>query len=112
MMTPSREHVEEHYKDLSKKGFFKDLVDYIMSGPVVGMAFRGLNAVRTGRTLLGATKPVESLPGTIRGDFALDVGRNVCHGSDTVEHGLEECKHWFGDEVHTWKHHSHNWVYE
>ena len=59
-----------------------------MSGPVVGMAWVGLNAVRTGRTLLGATKPVESLPGTIRGDFALDVGRNVCHGSDTVEHGL------------------------
>ena len=84
-MTASREHVEVHYQDLKNKGFFKDLVDYICSGPVVCMCWEGANAVATGRMMLGATKPSESAPGTIRGDFALDVGRNVCHGSDSVE---------------------------
>ena len=87
MMKPTREHIEEHYRDLKEKVFFKKLCDYIASGPVVCMVWEGLNAVKTGRTLLGATKPSDSAPGTIRGDFALDVGRNVCHGSDSVESG-------------------------
>ena len=113
MMRPSKEHVEEHYCDLKGKGFFNDLVEYIMSGPVVGMVWEGLNAVKTGRTLLGATKPSESAPGTIRGDFALDVGRNVCHGSDSVENAKKEIAHWFSkDEVCDFDHHSKAWVYE
>ena len=87
MMRPSKEHVEEHYSHLKGRGFFNDLVTYICSAPVVAMCWEGLGAVATGRTLLGATKPSESAPGTIRGDFGLDVGRNVCHGSDSVENG-------------------------
>merc|ERR1712083_379397 len=71
MMRPSKEHVETHYQDLAGKGFFNDLVAYILSGPVVAMCWEGLGAVKTGRTLLGATKPSESAPGTIRGDFGL-----------------------------------------
>merc|ERR1712137_235437 len=83
--TPTREHVEKHYADLSSKGFFSSLVDYIMSGPVVCMVWQGTNVVKMGRTLLGATNPADSAPGTIRGDLCVEVGRNVCHGSDAVE---------------------------
>ena len=112
MAKPSRETVEEHYVDLKSKGFFKDLCDYILSGPVVCMVWEGLNAVKSGRVLLGATKPSESAPGTIRGDFALDVGRNICHGSDSVENGKREVKHWFPEGVCEWDSHSYNWLYE
>ena len=66
-----------------------------MSGPVVAMCWEGLNVVKTGRKILGATKPMDSNPGTIRGNFALDVGRNVCHGSDSVESANRELIHWF-----------------
>lgn len=62
------------------------------AGPVVGMVWEGLDAVKTGRALLGATNPLASLPGTIRGDYALATGRNVCHGSDTVENAEKEIK--------------------
>ena len=113
MMKPSKEHVEIHYQDLKSKKFFNDLVEYILSGPVVAMCWSGLNAVKTGRILLGATKPIDSLPGTIRGDFALQVGRNVCHGSDSVKSGFKEVKHWFKEEDFiNWDHHSKPWIYE
>lgn len=85
---------EEHYKDLSAKPFFKDLVDYICSGPVVCMIWGGKGVVKSARTLLGATNPIESAPGTIRGDFAVEVGRNVCHGSDSIENGEREVNLW------------------
>lgn len=62
------------------------------AGPVVGMVWEGLDAVKTGRAILGATNPLASAPGTIRGDFALAVGRNVCHGSDSVENAEKEIK--------------------
>lgn len=62
------------------------------SGPVVGMVWEGLDAVKTGRAILGTTNPLDSTPGTIRGDFALAVGRNVCHGSDSVENAEKEIK--------------------
>jgi nucleoside diphosphate kinase len=61
------------------------LIEYMMSGPVCCMVWVGMGAVKTGRVMLGATKPSDSAPGTIRGDFAIDVGRNICHGSDAVE---------------------------
>ena len=112
MMKPSKEHVEQHYKDLASKGFFNDLVAYILSGPVVAMCWEGLDAVKNGRILLGATKPIDSKPGTIRGDFGLDVGRNVCHGSDSVENGKLETAHWFPEGISEWDHHSFSWVYE
>lgn len=62
------------------------------SGPVVAMVWEGLDAVKTGRVILGATNPLASAPGTIRGDYALSVGRNVCHGSDSVENAEKEIK--------------------
>ena len=72
-------------RDLAAKSFFPKLMGYMTSGPVVAMVWEGKNVVAAGRKMLGATNPLESMPGTIRGDFAVDVGRNICHGSDSVE---------------------------
>ena len=77
--------LKQHYADLSSKPFFPGLVKYMSSGPVVPMVWEGLNVVKTGRVMLGATNPADSAPGTIRGDFCIQVGRNICHGSDAVE---------------------------
>ncbi|KAL8975265.1 MAG: hypothetical protein Q9197_000521 [Variospora fuerteventurae] len=113
MVTPSKEHLEEHYKDLSDKPFFKGLVTYMLSGPIVAMVWEGRDAVKTGRTLLGATNPLQSAPGTIRGDYAIDVGRNVCHGSDSVETAKNEIDLWFGKgEVIEYKNAQFDWIYE
>merc|ERR1712029_47706 len=98
VMQASVEHLEKHYADLSGKGFFRGLVTYMASGPVCAMVWEGLNAVKTGRVMLGETNPAASLPGTIRGDYAIHVGRNICHGSDAVESAEKEIKLWFKDE--------------
>lgn len=87
---------KEHYTDLSSKPFYPDLVKYICSGPVVCMVWEGKGVVASARTLIGATNPLESAPGTIRGDFAVEVGRNVIHGSDSIENGAREIGLWFG----------------
>ena len=86
----SQEHMEKHYADLAGKSFFPGLVKYMTSGPVVAMVWQGKDVVKQGRVLLGATNPLASQPGTIRGDFAIDVGRNICHGSDAVESAKKE----------------------
>ena len=88
----------EHYKDLSDKPFFGDLVDYICSGPVVCMVWEGPGVVKSARLMIGATNPLESAPGTIRGDLAVEVGRNVIHGSDSVESAEREIGLWFGGD--------------
>ncbi|KAK3648151.1 nucleoside diphosphate kinase Ndk1 [Elasticomyces elasticus] len=113
LVTPSKEHLEKHYADLSDKPFFKGLITYMGSGPVCAMVWEGREAVKVGRQLLGATNPQQSSPGTIRGDFAIDVGRNVCHGSDAVESAKKEIDLWFKkEEINTWKQAGHDWVYE
>jgi len=110
--SPTREHVEKHYADLSSKGFFSSLVDYMMSGPVVCMVWQGTNVVAMGRTLLGATNPADSAPGTIRGDLCVEVGRNVCHGSDAVESAQAEIALWFPEGVKEWNSCQEQWVSE
>ncbi|GAA6021665.1 hypothetical protein JCM11491_001351 [Sporobolomyces phaffii] len=112
MVQPTTEHLEKHYADLAGKGFFKGLISYMASGPVVAMVWEGKDAVKTGRVILGATNPLASAPGTIRGDYAIDVGRNVCHGSDAVESAQKEIALWFPEGVlqHTLA--SEKWVYE
>merc|ERR1712110_995717 len=85
MAQPGRAHMEKHYEDLKSKKFFPGLIEYMTSGPVICMVWQGMDAVVTGRKMLGATKPADSEPGTIRGDLCIDVGRNICHGSDSVE---------------------------
>ena len=113
LTAPGRAHFEQHYADLANKSFFSGLIDYASSGPVCAMVWEGDNAVATGRKMLGATKPFESDPGTIRGDFCIDVGRNICHGSDAVESAQAEIALWFTEaELCSWAHHSQAWVYE
>eukprot|EP00937_MAST-01D_sp_MAST-1D-sp2_P002960 g2960.t1 len=112
MTTPSKEHLEEHYADLAGKPFFPGLITYMTSGPVVCMVWQGLNAVKEGRKMLGATKPADSALGTIRGDFCIDVGRNLCHGSDAVESAEKEIALWFPEGTQEWDDHSNAWVYE
>lgn len=75
LITVDRAFAESHYADLSAKPFFNGLVEYIISGPVVAMVWEGKNVVATGRKIIGATNPAESAPGTIRGDYAIDIGR-------------------------------------
>ena len=76
------------------------------------MVWEGVNVVLEGRKMLGATKPSESAMGTIRGDFCIEVGRNVCHGSDAVESAEKEIALWFPNGVIEWSNHSAAWVYE
>ncbi|KAK9770435.1 hypothetical protein SCAR479_12905 [Seiridium cardinale] len=113
LVSPTKEHLETHYADLKEKPFFPGLVQYMLSGPIAAMVWEGRDAVKTGRTLLGATNPLASAPGTIRGDFAIDVGRNVCHGSDSVENAKKEIALWFKEgEVLNYQSHSAAWIYE
>ena len=110
---PSKAHLEQHYADLAGKKFFPGLIQYMTSGPVCAMVWEGDNAVLTGRKMLGATKPFDSEPGTIRGDYCIDVGRNIIHGSDAVESANAEIKLWFQDsELCSWESHSSSWLYE
>ncbi|KAJ4712516.1 Nucleoside diphosphate kinase [Melia azedarach] len=90
-----KELAEEHYKDLSSKPFFPTLIEYITSGPVVCMAWEGVGVVASARKLIGATNPLQAEPGTIRGDLAVQTGRNVVHGSDSPENGKREIALWF-----------------
>lgn len=113
LMTASKDHLEKHYEDLSEKPFFPGLIKYMGSGPICAMVWEGRDAVKTGRALLGATNPLASQPGTIRGDYAIDVGRNICHGSDSVENAKKEIALWFKEgEVQTYKSAQHDWIYE
>lgn len=110
---PGKAMFEKHYADLSSKKFFPDLIEYTSSGPVCCMVWEGDNSVAIGRQMLGATKPFDSEPGTIRGDFCIDVGRNVIHGSDSVEAANKEINLWFEhDELVSWASHSQGWIYE
>jgi len=110
--SPAREHLERHYADLSAKKFFPSLIEYMASAPVVAMVWEGEGVVAEGRKMLGATKPSDSLLGTIRGDFCIDIGRNVCHGSDCVEAAEAEIALWFPEGVNAYGDHSAPWVYE
>ena len=112
LVAPGREHLEKHYADLAGKGFFNGLINYMTSGPVVGMVWEGTNVVAMGRLMLGATKPSESSPGTIRGDFCVEVGRNVCHGSDSVESAEKEIALWFPEGITEWNSSNDEWVHE
>jgi len=112
-MLASKELLTTHYADLSKKGFFSELIRYMSSGPVVPMVWEGLSAVKQGRVMLGATNPKDSDPGTIRGDLCVDVGRNVIHGSDSLESAAKEIALWFKpEELSKWRSAQVEWCYE
>ena len=113
LYSPSKQLLEEHYKDLKEKPFFPKLVEYMMMGPVVCMIWQGREVVKTGRKMLGATNPLNSEPGTIRGDYCIESGRNIIHGSDSVESAEREIKLWFKpEEINEYKRDTDKWIYE
>jgi nucleoside-diphosphate kinase len=96
-MTVTRELAERHYAEHAERPFFGELVDFITSGPIVAMVLEGVDAVKAARQLIGATNPLEAAPGTIRGDFAIEMGTNMVHGSDSPESGVRESQLFFGE---------------
>lgn len=89
-MQVTEELAQEHYAEHKERPFFGELVEFITSGPLVAMVLEGAHAVAAARQVIGATNPVEAAPGSIRGDFGLEVGSNLVHGSDAVESGQRE----------------------
>ncbi len=90
LRTLDRASAEEHYGEHSERPFFGELVDFITGGPLVALVVEGPNAVAGTRRLMGVTNPVESTPGSIRGDYALEIGQNLVHGSDSPESAERE----------------------
>jgi nucleoside-diphosphate kinase len=109
----SRELAETHYAIHKGKPFYDGLIEYIISAPVMAMVWEGPNAVAAIRQTMGSTRPTEAAPGSLRHDFALEVGRNLTHASDTVENGEKEVGLWFkNEELVDWKREVDRWVFE
>jgi nucleoside-diphosphate kinase len=98
LMHISRPLAETHYAEHQSKPFFGELVEFITSGPVLAMVWQGENAIRVAREMMGKTNPAEAAPGTIRGDFGLQVSMNVIHGSDSEESAEREINLFFKEE--------------
>jgi nucleoside-diphosphate kinase len=96
-MTMERELAERHYAEHAQRPFFGELVDFITSGPLLAMVLEGVDAVRAARQVIGATNPLEAAPGSIRGDFAIEMGANMVHGSDSPESATREAALFFPD---------------
>ncbi len=112
-MWVSRELAETHYAVHKGKPFYDGLIEYITSAPVMAMVWEGVNAVAAVRQTMGATRPTEAAPGSIRHDFALEVGRNLTHASDSVETGRQEVALWFREEeLVQWERDVDRWVFE
>lgn len=112
-MNVSRELAEQHYDVHREKPFFKGLVEFITSGPVVAMVWEGDGVVAAARKMIGATNPLTAEPGTIRGDFGVNIGRNIIHGSDAVETAQREVSLWFKEEeLASWEPSLTSWIRE
>jgi nucleoside-diphosphate kinase len=112
-MHVSRELAEEHYAVHKGKSFYEGLINYITSSPVMAMVWAGPNAVAAIRQTMGATRPLDAAPGTVRHDFALEVGRNLTHASDTPENGAKEVALWFKpEELVSWQRDQDRWIFE
>lgn len=113
LMKVSRELAEQHYDVHREKKFFAGLVDFITSGPLVAMVWEGEGVVASARKIIGATNPLTSEPGTIRGDYGISIGRNLIHGSDAVETAQREISLWFKEEeLVGWEPTVASWIYE
>ena len=109
----SQELAETHYAIHKGKPFYDGLIDYITSAPVMAMVWEGPSAIAAIRQTMGATKPTEAAPGSVRHDFALDVGRNLTHASDSVENGINEISLWFKPtELVNWTRDADRWIFE
>jgi nucleoside-diphosphate kinase len=96
-MTVTEDLARQHYAEHEGKPFFGELVEFITSGPIVAMVLAGEQAIKAARQVIGATNPLEAAPGSIRGDFAIEVGQNMVHGSDSPESGQREAALFFPD---------------
>ena len=96
-MTVTVELAELHYAEHAGKPFFGELVEFITSAPIVAMVLEGVDAVKAARQVIGATNPLEAAPGSIRGDFAIEMGQNMVHGSDSPESAAREAALFFGE---------------
>lgn len=109
----SRELAEEHYAVHKGKPFYEGLINYITSAPVMAMVWEGPNAVAVVRQTMGATRPYEAAPGTIRHDFGLTVSRNLTHASDSVENAVTEITLWFKpEELVSWERDTDRWIFD
>ncbi len=109
----SRDFAEEHYGIHKGKPFYETLLDYITSSPVMALAWDGPNAVAAVRQTMGATKPTEAAPGSVRHDFGLEIGRNLTHASDSPENGETEVALWFSkEELLDWDRALTPWILE
>lgn len=108
-----REQAERHYAEHKGKPFFEGLIEYMTSGPVLMMVWEGENIVASMRTMMGKTNPNEAAPGTIRGDYAQQTGRNIIHGSDSPESAKREIELFFNDyEIQSWEPSVSKWLCE
>jgi nucleoside-diphosphate kinase len=99
-MTVSRELAERHYAEHAGRPFYGELVEFISSGPIVAMVLEGADAVAAARQVIGATNPLEAAPGSIRGDYAIELGQNMVHGSDSPESAAREAALFFPELAH------------
>ncbi len=112
-MAVSQELAETHYGIHKGKPFYDSLIEYITSAPVMAMVWEGPNAVAAVRQTMGATRPTEAAPGSVRHDFGLEVGRNITHASDSVENGKLETELWFkAEELVNWQRDVDRWIFE
>ncbi|MFD1849533.1 nucleoside-diphosphate kinase [Oceanobacillus bengalensis] len=112
LMNISDELAKQHYGEHKDRPFFGELVDFITSGPVFAMVWEGENVISTARNMMGKTNPAEATPGTIRGDFGLTVGKNVIHGSDSLESAEREVNLFFSkNEILSYEKQDSSWIY-
>ncbi|KIL44202.1 nucleoside-diphosphate kinase [Jeotgalibacillus soli] len=112
LMIISDELAKEHYGEHTERPFFGELVDFITSGPIFAMVWEGEDVVKTARQMMGSTKPSEAQPGTIRGDFGLTVGKNIIHGSDSLESAEREIALFFGNDAFVaYERAADQWIY-
>eukprot|EP01155_Anaeramoeba_flamelloides_P010363 Anaeramoba_flamelloidesa325350_1053.p1 GENE.a325350_1053~~a325350_1053.p1 ORF type:complete len:159 (+),score=41.00 a325350_1053:26-478(+) len=112
-IVPTRDLAAKHYEEHKGKGFYEGLLDFITSGPIVAMVWQGKGVIATARKMIGQTKPLESECGSIRGDFGIEVGRNIIHGSDSLDSAEREIGIWFSEEeIFDYESSLDNWVYE
>ena len=112
-MQVSKELAETHYAIHKGKPFYDGLISYIISAPVMAMVWEGPSAIAAIRQMMGATRPTEAAPGSLRHDFALEVGRNLTHASDSPENGAKEAALWFKkEETVSWGRDIDTWIFE
>jgi nucleoside-diphosphate kinase len=112
-MQVTEEFAGQHYAIHKGKPFYDKLIDYITSAPVMAMVWEGTSAVEAVRQTMGATRPTDAAPGSVRHDFGLEIGRNITHASDSVENAKKEIELWFEpEELVSWQRAVDEWIFE